>query len=656
MQELSMKMGKPTAFIPALFPVLLAAQAGTAPKFRDSLYPVLQAARCADCHNDNGVASTTRLRFPPADAPADTVEVFGRSLARLIDAEDISRSLLLLKPTNRTPHAGGERIHIGSHEEHVLQAWVSHLAAVGPAPVNAADHRPRVQRPLLRRLTNAQYDNTVADLLGDRTKPAARFPSEDFIHGFTNQSAGQGLSPLLAEDYSRAAQRLARNALRSGKLEKIISCKPVSPADAGCAAEFIRGFGLRAFRRPLTSEELEVFTRLLTDEAQRAGSFLSGAHLVLESMLQSPAFLYHTGTGSYAVASRLSYFLWDTAPGERLLELARAGALETPQRVETEARRMLSDPRARQAMNQFLAQWLRFDRVRGALRERKLFPEFGPELVDAMLEETTRLFENVVWTDRNFMELFTARYSFINAALAQLYGLPAPEREFSRVDYPPDFKRAGVLGHASFLTLTSKPEETAPTERGLFIRQHFLCQSVPPPPPGVDTSLPALSEEKPMTNRDRLSVHLTNPSCAGCHRLVDPIGFGFEQFDAIGRYREKQAVLVYPAVDKVKQNTRREGVIRELPVDTSASILGVPNSAFSTPAGASHILARQNACQRCVAKQLFRFALGRLETDADQPYIDAAFERFRASGFRFKELILAIVTSEPFLEQAENRT
>ncbi|MCX6606287.1 MAG: DUF1588 domain-containing protein, partial [Acidobacteria bacterium] len=318
----------------------------------------------------------------------------------------------------------------------------------------------------------------------------------------------------------------------------------------------------------------------------------------------------------------------------------------------TQARRLLADPRAKLALNQFLAEWLRFDRVKGALRERTLFPEFGAELIQSMLAETTHLFEDLVWNDKNFLGLFTARHSFVNTPLAQLYDLPPPPTEFAPVAFPANSKRAGILGHASFLTLTSRPSETAPTDRGLFVREHFLCQIVPPPPPGVSTTLPVLSEEKPLTNRDRLAAHLSDASCAGCHRLVDPIGFGFEQFDAIGRYREKQIALIFPAVDKVKRNVRRDAVPTALPVNTEASILGVPNSAFSSPAEAGDILARTPACQRCIVKQFFRYALGRPETDADRPHLETIFDRFSKSGFRFRELVLATVTSQPFLEES----
>lgn len=616
--------------------------AAQVPDFAGRVYPWLEKAQCRACHNENGVASASRLIFPGEGAGADEILRLGLSMRRLVNAANPAESLLVQKPTNRVPHPGGERIKPGSEAEGTLREWAVYLAK---SPENIA-LRTGPARPLtvvLRRLTHTQYNNTVAALLGDRTRPANQFPPEDVVNGFTNQAAGQSISPLMAEDYARAAARLARNAARSGVIDKLIPCDRKQP---GCGTRFVREFGERAFRRPLTDRETASFTKLLGPDFD--------AVTVVEAMLQSPAFLFHTGSGPYATASRLSYLLWDTAPDDALRQAAAKGELVTTAQIEAQARRLMQDPRARLAMNQFLAEWLRFDRVKGALRERKLFPEFGPELIQAMLEETTRLFGHLVWEDKSFLEFFTANYSFLNLPLAELYGLPAPKGEFTLTPFPQTSKRAGILGHASFLTVTSKPAETAPTERGLFIREHFLCQMVPPPPPGVSTTLPVISDEKPITNRERLGMHLSSPTCASCHRLVDPIGFGLEQFDAIGRYREKQVALVYPPVDTKKKNVRRDGVPVEIPVDTRATILGLPNSDFSSPAEAGRILAATPACQRCVVKQFFRYALGRAETEADRPHLDEAFNRFSKSGFRFRELMLAIVTSRPFLEESLN--
>jgi hypothetical protein len=614
--------------------------AAQTPDFTGRIYPVLERAQCRACHNDNGVASTSRLTMPPEGSSPEEIRQFGLSLAHLVHREKPAESPLVRKPTNRISHPGGERIRQGSADEAALLAWAAHLATL-PQATAAVRTAAKPLPVVLRRLTHSQYNNTVAELLGDRTRPANRFPPEDVVNGFTNQADGQSISPLLAEDYARAAAKLARDAARSGALARWIPCDKSAP---NCGAQFVRTFGDRAFRRPLTDREAAAFERLL------GPSF--DAQTVVEAMLQSPAFLFHTGTGPYATASRLSYLLWDAPPDEPLRLAAARGELTTRQQIEHHTRRLMQDPRARAALNRFLAEWLRFDRVKGALRERKLFPEFGPELIQAMTEETTRLFSHLVWEDRSFLEFFTAEYSFLNLPLARLYDLPAPDTEFARTRFPAGGKRAGILGHASFLTLTSKPAETAPTERGLFIREHFLCQIVPPPPPGVSTTLPPIDEEKPLTNRERLGMHLSNPSCASCHRLVDPIGFGLEQFDAIGRYREKQLALVYPAVDKTRRNTRRDGIPVEIPLDPSASILGIPDSAFRSPAEAGRILAATPACQRCIVKQFFRYALGRLETIPDRPHLDAAYERFSRSGFRFRELVLAVVTSRPFLEES----
>ncbi|MFN0100700.1 MAG: DUF1592 domain-containing protein [Bryobacteraceae bacterium] len=653
-------------FYALLLGLPLAAQG---PDFAARVYPLLEKAQCRACHNENGVGSASRLAFPGEGAPAEEVRRFGLSLQKLVNRARPADSLLVLKPTNRVTHPGGERLKQGSPEEAALREWAVYLASLPESAVAAGPAKPL--SVVLRRLTHSQYNNTVADLLGDRTRPANRFPPEDFVNGFTNQADGQSISPLLAEDYARAAAKLARDAARSGALARSIPC---DKKDSACGAKFVRVFGERAFRRPLTAREAASFERLLMN-SRKTDSVAAGvgresvngsgprpafallgpgfdAQTAVEAMLQSPAFLFHTGTGSYATAARLSYLLWDTAPDEALRAAAAKGQLVTRAQIEQQARRLMQDGRARQAMNQFLAEWLRFDRVKGALRERRLFPEFGPELIQSMLEETTRFFSYLVWEDKPFLEFFTADYSFLNLPLAQLYGAPAPESEFALTRFSAGEKRSGILGHASFLTLTSKPSETAPTERGLFVREHFLCQIVPPPPPGVSTTLPAFSDDQPMTNRDRLAMHLSNASCASCHRLVDPIGFGFEQFDAIGRYREKQVALTYPKMDKAKKGLRRDGVPVELVVDTKATILGIPNSDFSSPAEAGRILASTPACQRCVVKQFFRYALGRAETEADRPHLDEAYERFVKSGFRFRELVLAIVTSRPFLEES----
>ena len=641
-----------------------AAPATTSGLFADKVYPVLERAECRSCHNSNGVASGTRLRFPPSDASRNAIDAFGLRLSALINRATPASSVLLRKPTLQMTHAGGERIRKGSEDEAALRQWVDYLAAMPETEIRAGlqrlDAGTAVGRraTALRRLTHTQYNNTVRDLLGDFTRPADQFPQEDYLNGFTNQVEGQSIPPLLAEAYTTAAEKLAANAFRHGDTNKLIPCKAAASSDSVCRDKFINAFGRRAFRRPLLPAETKKYAALFSDPSLAKLDFNGRAKLVVEAMLQSPAFLFHLEDGPsakwphYRVASRLSYFLWDTMPDERLFEAAETGELKDNEGIRRVATWMLERPQAKRALESFLAQWMRFDRVLGSARSVRRYPDFGPSLLSAMTQETRHLFNHLVWNDKNFMEFFNGDYTFVSARLAQLYGFNAPVQDFDMVKYPPSSKRSGVLGHASILTQTGSPTETSPTARGLFIREHFLCQNVPPPPPGVDTTLPALNGEKPMTTAQRLAVHLTNPSCAGCHNLVDPIGVGLEGFDNIGRGREKVEVTIQLQRDSVT-NVTREPQKFELLLDTNGFIQGIPDSKFSNAAQLGTILAESPVCQKCVVKQVFRYAVGRHETEADDRELDALYQTFKGSQFRFRTLLLALLTSDSFLGRGE---
>ncbi|MEQ1824855.1 MAG: DUF1592 domain-containing protein [Pirellula sp.] len=624
--------------------------------FADTLYPAMKSAQCDLCHNDNGVASAYGIEFPAKSASRDQITAFGLKLVDYVDREHPDRSLLLAKPTNREEHTGGVRILVGSKEEKHLREWIDHLIAktdadwrVAKELIERAD-KWSLQPQTIRRLTHTQYNNTVRDLLGDQSQPANRFPKEDFIHGFRNQREGQGVSPLQAEAYSESAERLARAAFRGGDQQGLVETEPKSPEDRDAALGFVRRFGMKAFRRPLTDEDVEKYVRLHLASSKRANDFFLGAATVVEAMLQSPNFLFHIegahkgNRQSYTVVNRLAYLLWDTMPSDEMLRRAELNEYDRIENIERLAKQMLEDPKAILAMDEFLAQWMRFDSVLGASRDRRRYRDFNNEVAAAMVEETRQLFRHLVWNDQNFMEFFSAEYTFINSSLAQLYGLPAPSEDFARVEYPKDSGRAGVLGHGSFLVLTSKPSETSPTARGLFVRNHFLAQEIAPPPPGVNSVLPEIAEDKPMTNRQRLDLHLNSEACAGCHRLIDPIGLGLEQYDAIGRYQAKM---------QLRFGGRDNPNTKELELDTTAQIQGIMDSMFSSPRELGKLLASNETCQRCIVKQFFRYAFGREETMADQAILEEVFIRFRDSGFRFRELVLAIVTSKLFIQTAK---
>jgi hypothetical protein len=627
--------------------------------FSERIYPILEKAGCRNCHNVEGVASATRLHFPDEDAPKARLEAFGKSLAELVDRQNPANSILLLKPTLRVAHTGGERIVKGSADETALRSWIDALAKLSQTDYTEA-LRYRQQevtgygvapKVVLRRLTHSQYNNSVRYLLKDTSNPASQFPPEDYVNGFKNQYQALSVSPILTEAYSRAAERLSVNAFRRGDSRGLIPCKPASEHDAACRAKFIQTFGRRAYRRPLEAEEVARHQAIFKSEK----TFLAGAQAVIETMLQSPAFIFwleetpNAKWRPYARASRLSYFIWDTAPDDTLLDSAARGELNTAEGIEHVARRMLDDPRARDGVDQFVSEWLRFDRVLTASRERRLYPLFNRELAKAMTEEARRFIADLVWNNRNFMDAFTAKHSFINSDLAAVYKMPPPARDYQRVEFPADSERAGLLGQTLFLTLSSKPDETAPTGRGLFVREQFLCQQVPPPPPGVDTNLPPIEESKPVTNRERLAMHASNPMCAGCHKLIDPIGFGFEKFDAIGMRREKHKLQFFPNLGGVAGRRAQPKTV-ELDLDTNGSVAGIAGSDFNNPSQLGELLAKTTQCQECVVKQVFRYMAGRQDTPADRPVLTQALDVFRKSGYQFRELMVALVRSKEFPE------
>jgi len=635
--------------------------------FQTQVMPVFEAAKCSGCHTSSGVASATRLHFPDKDAPAAEVQAFGLSLAALVDRSNPSQSLILAKPTNTIRHTGGVRIKPGSPEEQLVSKWAASLASTSDVVLAAVTKKllesegESAPKQLVRRLTHAQYDNTVRDLLGDYSRPAERFPPEDYVDGFKNQLTGQGMPPLLVETYSTSAEKLALNAFRIGDVNGLIPCKPASFSDAKCRDAFIRRFGLRAFRRPLSDDEVKRYSAVFAQQAGVGKRFNDGARVVVEAMLQSPNFLFHVEAGldgryaDYDIASRLSYLLWNTMPDEALFEAAAKGELSTPAGRERAARRLIENvPKGRQALDQFFEEWLRFDRVVNAVKSGR-YREFTPELALAMAEETRTMLHHLVWNDRNFMESLTADYSFLTSELAEIYGVPAPKDQFEMVKFPSDSQRAGILGQGTFLASTAGPTDTSPTARGIFIRERLLCQHVPPPPPGVITTLPDPLTDGPAKGRRQLMVeHVENATCASCHRLMDPIGFGFEHFDAIGRYRPTEAIPV-PGRRGGGGGFRGGPPPIQVEINAQGEIAGIPNSGFSGAKQIGGILADSPVCQKCIVRQMFRYSYGRLETNADEKTIDQLYDQFKGSGFKFKSLLVALVQSPEFLRQWTTR-
>ncbi len=441
-----------------------------------------------------------------------------------------------------------------------------------------------------------------------------------------------GPSRVTSAPLAEAVFRIAATVSQAADVPKMLACG--ANVDEACTKSFVTRVGKRVFRRPLEADEQKRYEALALGGADRT----KGARLALRAMLTSPAFLYRTELGEkkgdtfvltrWEVASAMSYGVTGSMPDDALMGAAERGDLATREGREREARRLLGTPRARKHLGEFAEQWLGADKVAEVEKQSALFPDDSPALRAAMREETRRFFTHVVFDgSHRTAELFRANYTFVDATLAKHYGMAAPKTPFEKQAYP-DRARAGLLGHASVLATTAHSDQSSPIRRGLFVRRNLLCQELPPPPPNVG-GVPKIDPNA--TTRERFAQHTANASCASCHRHIDPVGFGFERFDAMGRLRDSENGK---PIDAKGDMTDVEG-------------LGKGTSApFADLASLGETLAESRAAEACVAKQLYRFTRGVLEGDAcvTRPYET----RFRDRGGDVRELLVDLVSSEDF--------
>lgn len=508
----------------------------------------------------------------------------------------------------------------------------------------------------LRRLTHAQYDATTADLLGTVLTFASSFPLEGAINGFNNQAEAQTASLLNVQQYGSAAEAIAAEAVGSPeKRAALVPCTPSSEtaADAACMETFVRAFALRAFRRAPSEEQVADLTGRGVAEASAAGNFWEGVSLVVEIALQSASFLYHIENGvenderpdlyrldDYSMANRLAYLLWNRMPDVELMDAAARGEVHTAEQVSSHAERLINDPHATASAKDFFAQWFGYRDALEAFKDEELFPTFTPELAASMVQETEMFVDHLVWeADTNIFEFLTADYSFVNGDLAALYGIGGVSGEdFVQVTLPPE--RRGLLGQASFLSANARPNTTSPVHRGKFVRENILCEELPPPPPGVNFAAVDEPTAGPTTVRQRLESHVQE-SCSSCHKLMDPIGFGLENFDSMGAYRTEEAW--YPEPDG-RSTTPEEPTM--LPIDASGHIEGMENSDFVGLSGMTAFLFESETLKDCMMRQVFRWSHGRKEEASDAATLENYQVEFSEQGYRFKELLFTLATSD----------
>ena len=489
----------------------------------------------------------------------------------------------------------------------------------------------------LRRLTHREYDNTIRDLLGDDTRLAAQFSREEVLLGFDNNATARGTTPLLAEQYWHAAETLAARA--AADPQTLTGCEP-NDTSAGrdtCAKAFIDRFAARAYRRPLEAAD-QTRLRGLYQSASTAWGFGKAIELVLQAVLQSPHFLYRVefgaGTASNGVktlrphelGTRLSYLLWGSPPDQPLLDAAAQGALGSTQQVAAQARRLLADARSRYVLADFHRQWLGLELIADF---DSTLDGFTDDLRPLWREETTQFIAAVLWQeDAKLSTLLSAPFSFMNARLAGFYGVTGAGGEaFQRVALDPR-RGAGILTQGGILAAHSHASKTSPVLRGKFVREQFLCNPPPPPPVGVDFTV--ADKDTSLSVREQAAIHRADPGCAACHQFMDPIGLGFESFDAIGRYRTLEAGKA---------------------IDSSGELFATDvDGAFDGPAQLAQKLASSQQVSSCFVRQWFRYAYARDEAqDVDACSVATLETSLKASGGDIPELLFALTQTDTFM-------
>ncbi len=518
-----------------------------------------------------------------------------------------------------------------------------------PPPIQPPDG-PLAGRSPMRLLTRYEYDNTTSDLLGFATAQSIEFPSENLAEGFENNAWTHNVNPLLLRAYIEAAENLSARVVETPP-SALAPCVGASVDTAACM-DGLEAFQTRAFRRPLFEDELAITHDLYAATLEASGGE-EALRAAVESILQAPQYLYRIElyeesdeqlppqdgemtaedfelVGPYEMASRLSYFLWATTPDQELLDAAAAGDLNTPAKIEEQVTRMLDDPRAQGMVRQFHRQWLGLDGLDSIVKASARFPKWENPMREDMRVSVNAFIDYAYWEEGTLDAFLTSPVVFMTPTLATLYDQPVPADAGGvwKVTYP-DEQRAGILTQPGLLGLLAYPDQGSPILRAVFIRERLLCQHLPPPPSDIQIQAP---DPKPDATTREVFAELTKEKeCAGCHMMINPLGFGFEGYDAVGRWR---------TVENGK------------PVDTSGELVSSPDSSINGPfAGAPELatkLAGSKTVEKCLTKKWFTFALGRPADDSDKASLERIQDQCHDSGQRFETLLKAIALSDSF--------
>ncbi|WP_437665678.1 DUF1592 domain-containing protein [Sorangium sp. So ce1182] len=509
-------------------------------------------------------------------------------------------------------------------------------------PLACNDGLVHAGRAPLRRLTRFEYNNTVRDLFGDTTQPAFSLPSEDVGNGFGNDADTLSVSSLLAEQLSTVAEGVARRATASPEaLEKLDPCaRNVSPEGEGaCARTIVERIAPLAYRRPLAAGEADELLALYS-VGRTDATFDVGIATVIEALLQSPDFLYRIEWGTSdpehpelrrptgdEMATRLSYLFWGTTPDDELRRAAQAGELSTKEGVRAQADRMLDDPRARTTIRFFFDNLLPISNLADLERNAEAFPTFSKTIGSLMREETQRFLQHEIFEGTGtWASVLTAPYTFMNGPLAAFYGVSGVTGdEFQKVQLDTT-QRLGLLTQAGMMAGTTHSNTTNPVTRGSFVLQKLMCRNIPLPTGDILERVKPPDPYSGATARERFSKHSQDEVCRTCHQFMDPVGFTFENYDAVGLFRTTE---------------------NDVTIDASGSLPGTPGT-VSGPTELVQKLAEAEEVHDCFATRWAEYGYGLTLRAEDACTKQAITTAFKASGYNVKELLIELTQTDAF--------
>jgi hypothetical protein len=521
--------------------------------------------------------------------------------------------------------------------ERVSLAILTTVLLAGAAPALAATGGDVVS---MRRLTEQEYRNSIADIFGKDIAVQGVFEPGKRIGGLIEASAAiLSVTPVGFDSYSKMADGIAVQVTSEKSRGKLIACKPASAAQAddSCAAQVFSHYGLMLFRRPLTGDELQSRVKLAANMTKASGDFYTGLRYGLASLLQSSNFLFRMEVAvpaggkdytldAYSRAARLSYLMWDTTPDAELLKAAETKQLDTPAGLGAQVDRLMASPRLDTGMRAFFSDMLQLDTFDNVSKDALLYPKWSVQLATAAREETLRTTIGLSLHDNGDMrDLMTTPKTYINRNLAAIYGVPFNfDGEWVPLDFTQDQGRSGIVTQISMLSMFSHPGRSSPTERGVALMDIFLCEPTPTPPNNVDFSVVNNTSGPLKTVRERLMAHATNSVCASCHTHSDPIGLSLEGFDTIGRHRSTENGQA---------------------IDVSATLQG---KSFVGAQGLGRFLHDNPKYPACVARKLYSYAKGVDSQDVEPQDFKAANKAFTDSGYRMRSLLKGLTESEDF--------